>query len=238
MPGQYGRGLSRLDGLGAHGMNTTLRLGHAGIAASLLALLAAEPASAHPHVWVAVEATVAYQDGSVRGLQQRWTFDDMYTAMAVQGLDKNGDGAYDRAELAELAKVNIDGIKQFEYFTHAKLGDGGLKFAEPTDYWLEYKDNVLTLNFLLPLEQPLAAATPGFSFAIYDPTYFIAFDFAKDKDKPVRLGDGAPAGCALDLDTAANDADTQSLADAFSAEMGGFNGSALARTARVNCAKS
>lgn len=209
-----------------------------GILSAMLALSGAPMAWAHPHVWVAVEATVAYQDGNVKGLQQRWTFDDMYTAMAVQGLDKNGDGAYDREELAELAKVNIDGIKQFDYFTHAKLADGVLKFGEPTDFWLEYKDNVLTLNFLLPLEQPLAAATPGFSFAVYDPTYFIAFDFAKDKDKPVKLGEGAPAGCALDLDAAASDADSQSLADAFSAEMGGANGSALARTARVTCAKS
>lgn len=213
------------------------RLGSAG-ATALLTCFVAQPAAAHPHVWVAVEATVAYQDGNVRGLQQRWTFDDMYTAMAVQGLDKNGDGKFERDELAELAKINIDGIKQFEYFTHAKLNDGTLKFVEPSDYWLEYNDNVLTLNFLLPLEQPLPAATPGFSFAIYDPTYFIAFDFAKDKDAPVKLGAGAPAGCELALDAAAGDADTQSLADAFSAEMGGYNGSVLARTAHVKCAKS
>lgn len=205
--------------------------------AALLACVLAQPAAAHPHVWVAVEATVSYQDGNVRGLQQRWTFDDMYTAMAVQGLDKNGDGKFERDELAELAKVNVDGIKQFEYFTHARLNDSTLKFAEPKDYWLEYHDNVLTLNFLLPLEQPLPAATPGFSFAIYDPSYFIAFDFAK-KDAPVRLGEGAPVGCELALDAAASDADTQSLADAFSAEMGGYNGSVLARTARVKCAKS
>jgi ABC-type uncharacterized transport system substrate-binding protein len=206
------------------------------LSASLFA--APQPASAHPHVWVAVEATVAYKDGAVAGLQQRWTFDDMYTAMAIQGLDKNGDGTYDRDELTELAKVNIEGIKQFDYFTHAKLGDGTLKFVEPTDFWLEHKDNVLTLNFMLPLEQPVAVATPGFSFAVYDPTYFIAFDFAKDKDAPVRLGEGAPAGCALDLDKPANDDGSQALADAFSAELGGYNGATLSRTVRVSCAKS
>jgi len=210
-------------------------------AAVLIAWLSLYPnsASAHPHVWVAVEATIAYAGGNVAGLQQRWTFDDMYTAMAIQGLDKNGDGTYDRDELKELAQVNIDGIKQFEYFTHAKLGDAALKFAEPKDFWLEHKDNVLTLNFTLPLEQPLAAETPGFSFSIYDPSYFIAFDFAKDKDKPVKLGEGAPVTCALDMDPAPSDEDVQNLANAFSAEMGGSSsGSSLSRTVRVKCARS
>lgn len=209
-------------------------------AAVALALsLAPQIAVAHPHVWVTVEATVAYTGGNVIGLQQRWTFDDMYTAMAIQGLDKNGDGAYDREELKELAQVNIDGIKQFDYFTHAKLNDGALKFAEPKDFWLEHKNDVLTLHFTLPLEQPLVADTPGFSFAIYDPSYFIAFDFAKTNDKPVTLGEGAPVGCALDMDPAPSDEDVQNLANAFSAEMGGGSGgSTLSRTVRVKCARS
>jgi len=193
--------------------------------------------TAHPHVWVAVEATIAYAGGNVTGLQQRWTFDDMYTAMAIQGLDKNGDGNYDREELAELAKVNIEGIKQFDYFTHAKLSDADLKFAEPKDFWLEYKDNVLTLNFTLPLEQPLAAETPGFAFSIYDPTFFIAFDFAKDKDKPVKLGEGAPANCALDMAAAPSDADAQNLANAFTSGAGG-DASVLSREVRVKCVRS
>ena len=42
--------------------------------------------------------------------------------MAIEGLDKNGDGKYDRQELSELAQVNIDGLKEFNYFTVAKLG--------------------------------------------------------------------------------------------------------------------
>lgn len=212
--------------------------GHAATAIMALALcLAPNTASAHPHVWVTVEATVAYTGGKVVGLQQRWTFDDMYTAMAIQGLDKNGDGKYDREELAELAKVNIEGIKQFDYFTHARLNENELKFAEPTDFWLEHKDNVLTLNFTLPLQQPFAAETPGFSFAIYDPSYFIAFDFAKDK--PVKLGKGAPANCALDVDAPPSDDDATNLANALSNAAGtASGGSFLSRTVHVKCVRS
>src|SRR5689334_18733285 len=82
----------------------TRRLGTAGLAATLVAGLIA-PAAAHPHVWITVETTVLYANGAFTGLRHRWTFDEFYTAMAIEGLDKNNDGVYDREELAELAKV-------------------------------------------------------------------------------------------------------------------------------------
>ena len=63
---------------------------------------------AHPHVWVSVKATVLFEGDTMTGLQQSWTFDEAYTAMAIEGLDTNGDGNYDRKELEELAKVNVD----------------------------------------------------------------------------------------------------------------------------------
>src|SRR5215510_2431854 len=68
----------------------------------------AGPAAAHPHVWITVETMLLYDKGTFTGLRHKWTFDQYYTAMAIEGLDKNKDGKYDREELAELAKVNID----------------------------------------------------------------------------------------------------------------------------------
>ena len=156
---------------------------------AVAAVLALQPggADAHPHVWVTVEATVPYENGTITGLQEEWTFDEFYTQQAIEGLDANRDGKYDRQELAELAKVNIDGLKEFNYFTYAKLGAGDLKFKPPVDYWLEHTDKgILKLHFTLPLEQPVQANTDGFTFQVHDPSYFIAFDLAKDN--PVKLG--------------------------------------------------
>lgn len=93
---------------------------------------------AHPHVWVAVETTVVYDKGAVAALKQRWVFDEFYSAMAIEGLDTNNDGVYDRAELAELTKVNIEGLKEFNYFTTARLGEQALEFDAPTESYMEY----------------------------------------------------------------------------------------------------
>lgn len=195
--------------------------------------------SAHPHVWVNVATTVVYENGKVTGFRHHWTFDDMYTEMAIQGLDKNGDGDYSREELAELTQTNIDGLKEFEYFTFAKLGDMALPLAPPKDYWLEYKDKVLALNFTLPLAEAVPAEAQGLKFSVYDESFFIAFDLAKVD--PIKVSSGAPAGCTAEL--AAPDKDLEQLSQAFGGPMtaGDANantGGAYAREIKVGCQKS
>lgn len=94
-------------------------------------------ALAHPHVWVTSQTTVIYENGAITGLKHRWLFDEFYTAGAIEGLDKNKDGKVDRDELAELTKINVEGIKEFEYFTAVKLGTQTLAIGEPLDAYME-----------------------------------------------------------------------------------------------------
>ncbi len=108
------------------------------------------PAQAHPHVWITAETTVLHENGTFTGLKHRWTFDEFYSAMEVEGLDKNSDGKFDREELAELANFYVSGLKEFSYFTFPALAGHKLALGEPKDIWLEHKDNVLSLHFTLP----------------------------------------------------------------------------------------
>lgn len=96
------------------------------------------PAAAHPHVWVEVQTEVKVERGTFSSIRQRWTFDEFYSSMAVEGLDANKDGKFDREELAELAKVNMDGLKEFGYFTVASLGGVRIAFGEPGEPILEH----------------------------------------------------------------------------------------------------
>jgi ABC-type uncharacterized transport system substrate-binding protein len=89
------------------------------------------------------------------------------------------------------------------------------------------------------LEQPVSAEASGFNFAIYDSSFFIAFDFAKTD--PVKLGAHAPPGCKPTLHDPADDEDTQKLNDAFSGAMssgGSVNLGGAGTTVAVECAKS
>jgi ABC-type uncharacterized transport system substrate-binding protein len=155
--------------------------------------LAALPAQAHPHVWVTSASELVYSpDGSITGVRHAWTFDDMFTTYALQGIETKTKGVYTREELAPLAKDNVENLKEFGYFTFAKADGKKQKFEEPIDYFLEYKDSALTLHFTLPLKAP--AKPKQLALDIFDPSFFIDFKF-EDKD-PVKLV-GAPETCQL-----------------------------------------
>jgi ABC-type uncharacterized transport system substrate-binding protein len=153
----------------------------------------AAAAHAHPHVWIAAKSEVVYApDGSMTGVRHAWTFDEMFTTYALQGIATKTKGVYSREELAPLAQTNVESLKEFAYFTFAKADGKKTKFEEPTDYFLEYKDSELTLHFVLPLKAPV---TPKqLALEVFDPSYFIDFKF-DDKD-PIKLV-GAPAACKM-----------------------------------------
>ncbi|MDA9407552.1 DUF1007 family protein [Bradyrhizobium sp. CCBAU 45384] len=155
-------------------------------------LLASGPASAHPHVWITASSELLYaEDGSITGVRHAWTFDDAFSANAVQGLQEKSKGTYTREELAPLAKTQVESLKHNAYFTFLSVRER-LPFAEPVDYFFDYEDDHLTLHFTLPLQTPVKAKTVR--LAIYDRSFFI--DFRLAKEHPLKLV-GAPAGCEI-----------------------------------------
>ena len=172
----------------------------------LSCLIASTPhARAHPHVWVTMTSEVLYTlDGSVTGVRHAWTFDDMFSAFATQGLERKTKGQFTREELQSLAKVNVESLKEYAYFTHAMVNGKRQRdaFLDPVDYYLDYdpKETVLTLHFTLPFKTPVKAK--ALDVEIYDPEFFIDFGFA-EKD-PAQLV-GAPARCAVAVEKPRDD---------------------------------
>jgi ABC-type uncharacterized transport system substrate-binding protein len=157
------------------------------------AMLGAAAAEAHPHVWITAKSELIYSpDGTITGVRHAWTFDDMFSTYALQGIEAKTKGAYSREELAPLAQTNVESLKEFAYFTFAKADGKKQKFSDPIDYFLEYKDTELTLHFTLPVKTPFKARE--LALEVFDPAFFIDFKFA-DKD-PIKLV-GAPGACKM-----------------------------------------
>jgi ABC-type uncharacterized transport system substrate-binding protein len=182
--------------------------------AALACMVFAAPAHAHPHVWVTMQSELIYaRDGSITGIRHHWAFDDMFTAFAVQGIASKEKGKFTRAELAPMAKVNIESLKEYKYFTYVTADGKKAPLTDPLPgYWLDYKNAILTLNFTLPFKHPVKAKL--LKIEIYDPTIFVDFEFAKQT--PVHLV-GAPAACKLDvlLPQDITAAQSQKLGEAF-----------------------
>jgi ABC-type uncharacterized transport system substrate-binding protein len=192
--------------------------------AMVLALLPA-PALAHPHVWVTVETTVLYNaQKAVTGLKERWTFDDMYSAYALEGLDKNHDGVFDSASLKALAEDNMTSLKDYNYFTEVTVEGEPVEVLKPVDYFVERDEKkILHLTFTLPFKQPIPVGSLKLSYQVYDPEFYIAFTF--DEKKALQLAEGAPGSCKANMQPPSGDPATAKTW-----------GAAYAATAIIACA--
>lgn len=189
-------------------------------------------AAAHPHVWITAKSELIYAaDGTVTGVRHAWTFDDMFSTYALQGIEAKTKGAWSREELAPLAQTNVESLKEFAYFTFAKADGKKEKFLEPVDYFLEYKDASLTLHFTLPAKTPFRAKQ--LALEVFDPSFFIDFKLAEKE--PVRLV-GAPADCRMQLQRPGDGAASAQKLDEQNFLAGGSNfGAMFANKITVDC---
>ena len=168
----------------------------AGVALAGASLWASAPAEAHPHVWVTVRSKIEFSpEGKVNDVVQDWTFDEMYSSFAAQGLAKDG-GLARREDFAPLAKENAGSLAAIGYFTVLKVAGKQADFGDVTDYWMEERpDKLVTFHVVLPLKTPEA---PGkfLTLQVADPEFFIDFEF--DDHNGLTLVN-APAGCSNSL---------------------------------------
>ena len=96
------------------------------VAGLTCALDAMGRAQAHPHVWVTMTEEILYApDGTVTGVRHAWTFDDMFSAFATQGIEGKTKGAWTREELEPLARVNVDRSRNMRISLTPRLTENG-----------------------------------------------------------------------------------------------------------------
>ena len=71
----------------------------------------------------------------------------------------------------------MESLKEFGFFTFAKADGSKQRFLEPVDYFLEYKDSLLTLHFTLPAKTPFKAKQ--LVLEVFDKAFFIDFKYAE-----------------------------------------------------------
>lgn len=162
----------------------------------LLLLGRADPALAHPHIWVDATAEIVFNEaGEFAAVRHSWRFDEAYSAWAVQGLDTDGNGALSEAELQPLADDNMVGLAEYGFFTFGDVDGTEIGFGAPADPRMRFEEGVLTLSFEIAAS-PAAKVGGELELEVGDPEYYAAFSF--EGSDAVALA-GAPAGCATEI---------------------------------------
>lgn len=185
-------------------------------AATLVALvLGAVAASAHPHVWIKNRSDVVFNDdGKITGLIVEWAFDENYSADATEGLDTDGDGAFSSSELEVLTRENLIALKEYDYFVYTKLDGKKVTYGDVTEFGQRFSQGILKMHFTVPLSEPVDPARGTFSYAIYDPSFFIAIDYP-DASAVSSIG-AKPANCTVEMKPVSGDQQTDEAREMLS----------------------
>ena len=172
---------------------------HAATVTLVLAATSA-PALAHPHVWADMRSQLVIDDaGKISGVRVQWTTDKTYAKDALDGFKQSADGTYDAAEMARLTAENLSALADYNYFIYFRLNGDKQKIGKATDGAQTYnpKDGRLTLLFTVPLETALDPHQGTIELKVYDPEFFIDFEYVRDK--PLLISKALPSGCSAKL---------------------------------------
>jgi ABC-type uncharacterized transport system substrate-binding protein len=159
----------------------------------VLAFLApASLAQAHPHIYIRATATLQFENGKVTGILHEWTFDDFFSNALIADFDKNKNKAFDPDEVKELAANAFAALKEYGYFTHARVNGKEVAIVETRDFAPSIKDGKVVYRFLAVLPQPVDPRTEKLDASIYDESYYV--DVEVNPTAGIKLaGEGAEA---------------------------------------------
>jgi ABC-type uncharacterized transport system substrate-binding protein len=167
------------------------RRGFVRMAVLILALSAFHaPAAAHPHVFVATRYTLVFDDAGLAGLRVNWRFDEMFSTMIAEDFDRNRDGAFDAAESAAVEQGVFRNLAQFGFFTHVEIDGKPFAVEFVKDFVASRDGRVMVYSFLVPCHVPAGPQPRRIKVSPYDPEYYAAVFFARDRPVTLENADG------------------------------------------------
>ncbi|NIY48994.1 DUF1007 family protein [Cedecea colo] len=135
---------------------------------------------AHPHSFITLVSTVMVRDGQMTGLKMQWTMDEITSADLLYDA---GDAKPDSPVWKRLAAEVMANVLGQHYFTEFWHNGEKVKFNNlPTEYSLARVKHQAVLTFTLPLAHPQPLSGQTYTFATFDPTYFVDMSYARPTD--------------------------------------------------------
>ncbi|TWI73939.1 ABC-type uncharacterized transport system substrate-binding protein [Desulfobotulus alkaliphilus] len=138
----------------------------------LTGLLWGAQALAHPHVFVQTALELELDEKGVRGIWQRWAFDEYFSAWVIEDFDKNADGVFCEKELKTVYEETFQNLENFGFFTTI-LKDGRKVPVKRIEHFsVEIEEGHAVYSFFIPFVLSPEEDTATFHVAVYDESFF------------------------------------------------------------------
>ncbi len=159
-----------------------------------LAIVAAEPAAAHPLIHIFCRVLFNFDGGAVNAFGQTWTFEKTYSRNLLDDFDTNGDGALSRTEVAAMEKTVLPTLARSNYFTFVSVDGRDLGPIKPYTFNAVAENGIVTFAMSVQLPAPIDPGKSRLTIEIRDPGYSVEAAFV-DAD-PVALRNAPDPACA------------------------------------------
>ena len=203
-------------------------------AAGCLLMGSSVTAHAHPHMWIDLRSQIVTQiDSHVTAIHQEWLFDDFFSTALIEEAAYNSDGV-DVGITAEIQKI-MDNLQAYDYFTLVTVDDQNVRLGEVKSFKAELRENRIWVSFTVPIPDHIDVQAQNFSYAIFDPTYYI--EMYHFEDAKVAFSGHAPSGCSTKIiqPNPSNDAIALSRSSSLDDKPDTSIGRLFAETVTVNC---
>lgn len=176
--------------------------------AALVSLVPTQDALAHPHSFISLKTEIVSEAGQITALKMRWKMDEITSADLLYDAGNAAPGSPVWKKLAAEVMANVIGQHYFTEFWH---NGQKVKFAAtPLAYGLAREGHQAVLTFTLPLAHPQPVSGERYSFATFDPTYYVSMSY--DAPGDVTLGEALRERCNVAVKTPQPDAAVQDFA--------------------------
>ena len=141
-------------------------------------LLAHGPALAHPHIFVDTKAGFRIdENGVMTGLYISWTYDPFTTLFLFDALDldRDGDGKLNDDDYAAIVRGETEWADDYVGDIYLEVNDKVHPHLKPVAAQADFQNDQITVQFDLPLAEPLTLPGQDVILRIYDPNYYYAY---------------------------------------------------------------
>ncbi len=165
------------------------------VTAMLIGALMSMNSTAHPHSWIDMKTEIQGDGKQITGFLMTWEFDAMTSAYMLDGEDLS---AKNKAQtLQDLADSIMTNMTTSHYLTYFYEGGKPVKYALAKQGILVQDKIKATLQFYLPLAEPLVLSDKSLKLLIYDPSYYV--DMSWPAKNSVLLSPELNQYCKLSL---------------------------------------
>ena len=148
-----------------------------GIALTSLIVLTPSVVVPHPHVFVAVDITVVFEDAKPAAVRLEWVYDEFFSLFLTSdlGIDLDGDGQLEPDEVEILANAVTQWPADFSGDLEVTQGEGIIVLGPRSDHHMTYEDGIVKEVHTRPL---INAGAAPLAVRVYDPFYYVAYHLA------------------------------------------------------------